>query len=179
MFESEIAAVVAGVTASFLAPVGDSLGKRFVSAVQRSPGGGSMEQRFGSYEQLRRCSVELRTTLDILGSMPATGPGSIVGLPLRIQLVRQIPAQGAALNDAFLGVAMVGEQEVVKAAGRLAQALQPVGQQSDGEPQTVRRSKQARPDWTAFDAALQDYLACCRADLGIKALADLEANPAT
>lgn len=180
VFEPEIAAIVAGVTTSLLAPVGDSLGKRIVSAVQGSPGGGSMEQQFGAYEQLRRRSVELRATLDILWSMPVTVPGAIVGLPLRVRLVQRIPAQGAALNDAFLGVAMVGEQEVVKAAASLAQALQSVGRQVARQPRTGRRShsQQARLDWAVFDGALQHYVACCRADLGIKALADLEqSNP--
>lgn len=174
MFELELVKVIGDLASHFLTRGGEALGRRALAATQGPPTGGTVEQRFGAYERLRRESVEIRTTLDILWSMPLSLPGAFVSLPLHMRLLHRIPAQGAALNDAFLGVAMVGQSEVVKAADALARAFQSVSQEMERRARIRRRSKQARPDWTAFDAALRDYVSFCRQDLGIQALAGLE-----
>lgn len=96
----------------------------------------------------------------------------MASLPLHVRLLDRIPAQGAAFNDACLGVAMVGQREVVNATEVLAQALQSVSHERTQNAQSRRRSRQARPDWSAFDAALRDYVVCCREDLGIRVLED-------
>lgn len=175
MIELEAARVIGDVASYIFTRGGEALGRRAVSATQGTPSGGTAEQRFGAYERLRRESVAIRTTLDVLWSLPLNLRGGIISLPLHIRLLHQVPGQGAALNDAFLGVAMVGEHDVVKSADVLARALQSVSQERERQVRSRRRnSLPDRPDWTDFDAALREYVACCREDLGIRALADPE-----
>ena len=102
--------------------------------------------------------------------MPVRLQSAIVSLPLHLRLLHQLPQQGAAVNDAFLGVAMVGQQEVVDSAGALAGALQAVSVTMTKGARGSRRVRRVGPDWADFDAALGSYVSCCRGDLGIRAL---------
>lgn len=168
----EVVTGVAGELATaLLTRLGLALGSRALQLTQGPPAGGTPEQRFVAYERLRRECVGLRTTLDILWSVPVRLPGAVVSLPLHLRLLRRLPQQGAEVNDAFLGLAMVGEREVVDSATALAKALQGVST-TMGKQRSGRRghADQARPDWTEFDAALQTFVFCCRRDLGIEAL---------
>lgn len=172
MIELEFARVVGDVASYILTRGGEAVGRRVLSATQSTPAGGTVGQRFAAYERLRRESVAIRTTLDVLWSIPLDLRRVMISLPLHIRLLHRIPEQGAALNDAFLGVAMVGQHDVIQAADVLARAFQSVSQEKERQVRTRRRNRPVRPDWTDFDAALREYVACCREDLGIQALAD-------
>lgn len=174
VFELELVKVIGDVASFILTRGGEALGRRALAATQGPPTGGSVEQRLAAYERLRRESIEIRTTLDILWSMPMTLQGALVSLPLYIRLLHRIPTQGAAMNDAFLGVAMVGQCHVVKAADSLARAFQSVSHEVERRPRSRWRNKRVRPDWTSFDSALREYVSRCREDLGIQALEGVE-----
>lgn len=169
----EVVTGVAGdLATALLTRLGLALGSRALQLTQDPPASGTPEQRFVAYERLRRECVGLRTTLDILWSVPARLPGAVVSLPLHLRLLHQLPQQGAEVNDAFLGLAMVGEREVVNSATALAKALQGVSTKMGQRCRRRRNAGQARPDWTEFDAALQTFVLCCRRDLGMEALPD-------
>lgn len=172
MFELELARVIGDAASSLLTLGGEALGRHAVSASRRAPAGGTVEQRFAAYERLRRESVRTRTTLDVLWSIPLDLRRVMISLPLYLRLLREIPEQISVLNDAFLGVAMVGHHDVVQAADVLSRALQSVSQEMERRVGNQRRDRSGRPDWADFDVALREYVACCREDLGIQALAD-------
>ncbi|AQX14860.1 hypothetical protein BCR15_01890 [Tessaracoccus lapidicaptus] len=148
------------------------LGQELQSKVLKNQAdGGTPDQRFAAYERLRRSCVEIRTVLDILWSLPVDLLGSLISLPLRFRLLHQLPAMGAAVNDAFLGVAVVGRPEVLESTMQLAEALQATlrAQERAAGSSKGRRRRKGRTDWSGFDEALADFVACCRSDLGIRA----------
>lgn len=169
----DLLAVASDLAASFLTSLGTSAGKRALELAQGPAAGGTPDQRFAVYERLRRECVAIRTTLDVLWSVPLRFPGVAITLPLHVRLVHRLPQQGAEVNDAFLAVAMVGARDVVTSAMALAEALQGV------TPPKTRGSRRpagdrGRPDWAEFDAALQAFVVSCRRDLAIEVLPDKE-----
>lgn len=141
--------------------------------------GGTDDQRMLAYESLRRACVELRTVLQVLWSFPEGRLMGIVALPLRYRLIHRLPDLAVVVNDAFLGVAVVGRREAVDAAATMAKALQAVTEGHNRELSRRSRSERSAGDWRAFDYALSQFVAATRRDLGIRALdmPEAVANP--
>lgn len=128
---------------TLLTPTLTGLGQVLKSKVMKyGADGGTADQRFAAYEDLRRSCVELRTVLDVLWSLPLDLVGVLISLPLRFRLIHQIPPLGAALNDAFLGVAVVGRREVLQSTKDLAEALQATLQEHGRTAGSSRRRRQ-------------------------------------
>jgi hypothetical protein len=159
---------------SLLSPLltrsGEALGRRVFKSKESLSDGGTPEQRFAAYETLRRSCVELRTVLDVMWSLPIRFTGAFVALPIHYRLLHRIPSLGAAVNDAFLGVAVVGRREAVEAAQALAEALQSVFKLREQASSRRPRRKSPRTDWSVFDEALAGFVAASRSDLGVQPL---------
>lgn len=132
--------------------------------------GGTHEQRLLAYEALRRSCVELRTVLQILYSLPLRRLASIVSLPLRWRLIHRLPELSVAVNDALLGVAMVGRREAVEAAATLVSRLQALAEERNRAGSQPSRKARSAPDWQSFDVTLSQFVSVARSDLGIRPL---------
>lgn len=143
---------------SFLGPLltrsAGELERRIFKGTQAAQDGGTLQQRFTAYEDLRRACVELRTVLDVLWSLqPLRFVGALVSLPIQFRLLHRITPLAAAVNDAFLAVAVVGRRDVVASAQGLAKGLQSV-LESRKSAGAGRRTAARHTDWSDFDEAL-------------------------
>jgi hypothetical protein len=149
---------------------GQALQERVFGKKKGLTDGGTPEQRFTAYEKLRRACVELRTTLDVLWSLPTGFVGGLVALSIIYRQLHRIPSLAAAANDGFLGVAVVGSQDAVEAASAIATGLQAAINQHHPTGSGQSRNKVVVTDWTVFDQALGRFVAFSRSDLGIQPL---------
>ena len=165
-----ISKLLMGLLSPALARGGKALERQVFKSKGITSDGGTPEQRFVAYERLRRTCVELRTFLDVLWSLPVRFVGGLVSLPIHFRLLHRIPTLGAEVNDAFLGVAVVGRGEAAKAAQVLGDSLQAVLKQH--EQAHAKRSRRAMvpTDWSSFDDAIGNFAAASRSDLGIRPL---------
>ncbi len=183
MFEFDLISKLLG---SFLAPLlargaGD-LGQRVFKGKGPARDGGTAEQRFDAYERLRRGCVELRTVLDVLWSLQTLRlSGALISVPIYLRLLHRITPLGAAVNDAFLAVALVGTRDVVESADELAEALQAVVKRRQADHFRRIQKTPGRADWSEFDTALGRFVETSRADLGIQPLTKegMSVTPAT
>lgn len=180
MFDFDLISKLLG---SFIAPLlargADGLGRRVFKGKAPTREGGTIQQRFDAYEGLRRGCIELRTVLDVLWSLQTLRiSGALISLPIQIRLLQRLTPLGAAVNDAFLAVALVGTREVVESVQDLAEALQAVAKDRQAPRSGVLRRIPDRVDWSGFDTALGQFVETSRADLGIRPLAK-EVAPST
>jgi hypothetical protein len=164
--------LLGGVLSPLVTRVGEAWEKRVFKGKEGLADGGTAEQRFAAYESLRRACVEVRTVLDVLWSLPTGFTGGLVALSIIRRLLHRIPTLAVAVNDAFLGVAMVGRGESIEAAQALAMALQSVIKQHERPASGRPRRSAVVTDWSDFDQALGGFVAASRSDLGIQPLGE-------
>jgi hypothetical protein len=131
---------------------------------------GSREDRLAAYQAFRSSAVEAYTELVVLHQLRAGLLGSVLNLPLKLSIFRRLPRVLARLQDATLGVCMVGSASVVESVEAFTDVLFLAASASAAKPWSRRPTVESIELWDKASTALGEFVAVARKDLEISAV---------
>lgn len=131
---------------------------------------GSREDRLAAYQAFRSSAVAAYTDLVVLHQLRAGTLGSLLNLPVKLSIFRRLPRVLAQLQDATLGVCMVGSSPVVESVAGFTDVLYAAASDSAAKPLARRPTPESIELWNRASAALGNFVAIARKDLEIAEL---------